>query len=221
MNLSEEVERLKRALRDPLPGHAVLAELSGYPRPPVEHALRLEPTPQASAVLVLLYPKEEQLHTMLMLRPEYAGVHSGQIGFPGGKQEPGDASLLHTALREFNEETGASTDGVDIQGSLSPIHIPPSRTIVTPFIGYVGQLGDLDPDPLEVAALIETPVKELLRPTILKRKFHHVPLLGGEVEIPYYDVQGHVVWGATAMMIAELRELFLRLRDTQTGEQLG
>lgn len=210
--LPEEIERLRWMLEKPLPGLRS-KELSGYPRPNVEHARKLDPPPRESAVLALIYPREEILHTLLMLRPKYDGVHSGQIGFPGGRQEPADPSLAHTALREFQEETGATVTEVFILGRLSEIYVQPSGTIVTPFVGYVEDIGTLDPDPNEVAALIETPLKEILRADILKKRMQFVQMLGREIEVPYYDVQGHVVWGATAMMLAELRELFHRMRD--------
>ncbi len=212
MKLPEPLHALRIALQGELPGHDTLAELSGYRRPDVEAARRLDPPPRESAVLTLLYPRGDALHTLLMLRPIYDGVHSGQISFPGGKWEAGDLSLEHTALREFNEETGSTAQQITILGSLSPIYIPPSRVLVTPFVAYTPDLGTCEPDPIEVAALIEAPLDLLLKGDILKKRQQYIALMGGEVEIPYYDVQGHVVWGATAMMIAELRELFLRLR---------
>jgi 8-oxo-dGTP pyrophosphatase MutT (NUDIX family) len=211
MKLPGELERLRKALQGPLPGHEVLPEISGYRRPDVEQALRQTPPPRESAVLALIYPRADVLHTLLMLRPVYDGVHSGQISFPGGKRDKEDVSLVHTALREFNEETGSTADEIHILGALTRIYIPPSRVVVTPYVAYTADIGRLDPDPNEVAALIEAPLEELMRGDILKRRQQYIALMGGEMEIPYYDVQGHVVWGATAMMIAELRQLFLRL----------
>jgi 8-oxo-dGTP pyrophosphatase MutT (NUDIX family) len=211
--LPPRLDALRHALSGPLPGHAMLQELSGYRRLNVEQARTQDPPPRDSAVLALIYPKEEELHTLLMLRPVYAGVHSGQVGFPGGKREEGDPSLEHTALREFQEETGAVTGEIQLLGALSPIYIPPSNVLVTPFVGYTAHLGELDPDPIEVAALIETPLELLLRDDILKKRRQFITVLGGDAEIPYYDVQGHVVWGATAMMIAELRQLLLPHRN--------
>ncbi|MDQ3100826.1 MAG: CoA pyrophosphatase [Bacteroidota bacterium] len=213
MKIPQRLDRLRHALKGSLPGHSALKELSGYLRPSVEKALALDPRPRESAVLALIYPRKGELHTLLMLRPIYEGVHSGQISFPGGKREEGDTSLEYTALREFTEETGSTAAEISILGSLSQIYIPPSRVIVTPFVAYTPDIGTCDPDPNEVAALIEAPLDMLLRGDILKRRQQYIELMGGEVEIPYYDVQGHVVWGATAMMIAELRELFLWLGD--------
>lgn len=195
---------LRSLFQRPLPGHAAFRALNGYDRD-VEHA----PDTRTSAVLILLYPTRTGLKTLLMQRPEYPGVHSAQIGFPGGKCEPEDASVEATALREFTEETGAAHGDFEVLGRLSEVYIPPSRMLVTPIVAHAPALGKLDPDPREVAALIETPLEHLLRGDILKRTEVFVHSMDLKLSVPYWDVQGHVVWGATALMIAELRTLFL------------
>jgi len=207
MNLAEAERRLRDALKRPLPGHDAFLELSGYKRPDLEAARRGDPPPRMSAVLALMYEKQAEAHVLLMLRPEYEGVHSGQVSFPGGRQEEGDADLVATALREYSEETGAASAGIEVLGALTPVYIPPSRSLVTPYIGIAQQAGTFAPDPSEVAELIEAPLSLLLRDDILRRREQHIAIMGRSVEIPYFDVQGRVVWGATAMMLAELREL--------------
>lgn len=206
MRLHEAERRLRVAMQSPLPGHDAFLELSGYQRPDLEAALRADPPPRASAVLVLVYGKDEAAHTLLMKRPAYEGVHSGQMAFPGGRQEPQDPDLLSTALREFQEETGAAPRA-EVLGPLTPVYIPPSRSLVTPYVAIAPHAGPFAPDPHEVDQLVEAPLELLLRPDVLKRRPQHIAILGRTVEIPYFDVQGHVVWGATAMMIAELRQL--------------
>ncbi len=201
------LENLRVALSGPLAGHEELLALSGYSRLDIERARALDPAPRESAVLALLYPKESTLHCLLMVRPIYDGVHSGQVAFPGGKREPGDPSLKETALREFHEETGADPKEVEVLGALTPVYIPPSRMIVTPFVGFVEEIGPWQPDPLEVARLIEAPLVELLRDDILKKRDQYIEIMGRTVEIPYFEVNGEVVWGATALMLSELREL--------------
>lgn len=203
-------EELRSALQAPLPGYSSFAEFSGYPRPNIEEALRQDPPLRESAVLILIHPAAGVDRTLLMRRPVYQGVHSGQIGFPGGKREAGDIDLVATALREFGEETGGRTDNIQVVGQLTRIPIPPSRTLVTPMVGWAPQLGDLQPDQREVAALLDVPLSELLRPDILRRKTFRMGLKGEERMAAYWDIRGEVVWGATAMMIAELRAVLAR-----------
>src|SRR5690606_7810693 len=126
--------------------------------------------------------------TLLMWRPEYEGVHSGQISFPGGEKEEQDRPLEETALREFNEETGAMSDEILVLGRLSPIFIPPSDVVVTPVIAYTTAVSGFDPDPNEVAELIETPLVDLLQRDLLRSRKQHVSVLGRELDVPYYDV---------------------------------
>lgn len=135
------IERIRRRLGNGLPGHDDFRELSGYQRPDIEMVKRQLPAPKESGVLALLYPVGDTLHTMLMLRPAYDGVHSGQVGFPGGHREPEDADIIATALREFQEETGATSGHFDVLGALTPIYIPPSRSLVTPVLAFTDFLG--------------------------------------------------------------------------------
>ncbi len=207
MNMHEVAARLRTALQAPLPGHDGFLELSGYKRPDLEAARAQDPPPRESAVLALIYPKQNVPHILLMLRPTYDGVHSGQVAFPGGRKEEGDPSLQATALREFSEETGAAVSGIEVFGTLTSVYIPPSRSLVTPFVGITAALGAVDPDLREVERLIEVPLELLLRDDILKHREQYIAIMKREVRIPYFDVMGEVVWGATAMMIAELRQL--------------
>lgn len=207
MRQSEVLALLQLAMSRPLPGHDAFLELSGYKRPDLEAAMRQDPPPRESAVLALIYPKAGEAHTLLMQRPTYQGVHSGQVSFPGGRREPGDADLVSTALREFEEETGATPNPTRVFGALSTIYIPPSRSLVTPYVAVADGAGPFRPDKREVAELLEVPLALLMRDDIVKRGEQHIAILGRSVEVPYFDIQGRMVWGATAMMIAELRQL--------------
>ncbi|MBX2981399.1 MAG: CoA pyrophosphatase [Flavobacteriales bacterium] len=198
---------LRAALEAPLPGHNAFMALSGYPRASIEAVLALSPPPRESAVLILIHPVNGTDHTLLMRRAIYPGVHSGQIAFPGGKREAEDPSLIDTAIREFQEETGANTSGFEIMGQLTRIHIPPSHTLVTPVVAWAPQLGSLRPDPREVDELLDVPLPELLRDDILFRKPIRMNVDGSDHMVVYWDVLGETVWGATALMIAELRTI--------------
>lgn len=198
---------LRAALKAPLPGHNAFADLSGYPRPSIQAALALSPPPRESAVLIVIHPVNGTDHTLLMRRAIYPGVHSGQISFPGGKREAEDPSLIDTAVREFREETGANTAGFEIVGKLTRIHIPPSHTLVTPVVAWAPKLGSLRPDPREVDELLDVPLPELFRNDILQRKAFRMNADGSERVVAYWNVLGETVWGATALMIAELRTI--------------
>ncbi|MBK8949907.1 MAG: CoA pyrophosphatase [Flavobacteriales bacterium] len=147
MTLDEVHERLATALRGPLPGHAAFLSRSGYSRADLDSAQRADTAPRESAVLALLYPAMGEPHLLLMRRPEYAGVHSGQVSFPGGRREPQDADLQATALREFHEEIGATPKDLRVLGALSQVYIPPSRSLVTPLRGPCMGAGPHPPRP--------------------------------------------------------------------------
>lgn len=158
------------------------------------------------SVLISLYLHNEELHTVLMKRPSYKGVHSGQVSFPGGKKEDGDDDLITTALREAHEEVGIVPDKVNIIGTLSELYIPPSNFLVLPVLGYLEEKPELVPDMHEVEAILEVPFKHFFQKESLKEG--NIPVGNGyKIKAPYFDVEGHVVWGATAMILNEMMEV--------------
>lgn len=158
-----------------------------------------------AAVMILLYARAGSWHTVLMRRPEYVGAHSNQISLPGGKFESGDAGLRATALREIREETGIDDGLIRILGNLSPLHIPVSGIEVLPVIGYYPSEPDFQPDPSEVAYLIEAPLAALLDPGNTREKFRSI--LCKLVRVPYFQIGEEHVWGATAMILSEFLEI--------------
>ncbi len=160
-----------------------------------------------SAVLILFYPKNKKIHLAMIKRPEDNSVHSGQIAFPGGKVEDIDDSLVETALREANEEVGINSDNVQIIGSLSKLHIPPSNFDVYPIVGY----SDTRPEFItneEVDRLIEVDFESLSIPKTKTTKSIFIQN-GKEIEVPCYFIENEIIWGATAMMISELLDISL------------
>ena len=157
-------------------------------------------TPRVGAVLVLLYPYRGTIHLALTRRPDSLKDHSGQVSFPGGKVEP-DESLTEAALRETREELGVPTSSVDMLGELTSLYIPPTDFEVHPFVGWVPFGPNFIPNTSEVAELLEVSIDYLLQPTTR----HKEPWQFGTytMDVPFYDVQGHKVWGATAMMLSE------------------
>lgn len=201
------IEHLRTALAHDLPGHDGFLAHAGYKRADLDRSLRGDPTPRESAVLVLLFEREGELRTQLMVRPDYDGVHGGQVSFPGGKKEPDDRDHWATAEREFAEETGIVLNGIERIGVLSRVYIPPSRMLVTPCVAYAPTIGPSAPDPAEVAELFEAPLASLLAHDAVKHREQYIHIAGGSTTVPFFDLGGRVVWGATAMMLWELREV--------------
>lgn len=159
-----------------------------------------------AAVMMLLYPKMGKTHLVLILRNSYEGVHSGQIAFPGGKYETEDLSFSVTALRETQEEIGVIPEKMEIVKPFTPMYIPPSNFMVYPFLGIAREELIFVPDPGEVAQIIELPLTlflsdEILIQAQLKTSYAE------SVQVPAFKIDGHIVWGATAMMLSELKEV--------------
>lgn len=158
-----------------------------------------------AAVLMLLYPYNSELHTVFIKRTG-GGVHAYQISFPGGAKDQEDRDHLHTALREANEELGIQSDSLDVLGNLSEIYIAPSNFLVQPYLAYSTVRPDFIPSPDEVRGIIEFPVQRLASENIRSSK--QMNIQGFSFETPIYDLYGEVLWGATAMMVAEFNALF-------------
>ncbi|MCK9422043.1 MAG: CoA pyrophosphatase [Bacteroidales bacterium] len=157
-----------------------------------------------SSVLILLYPMNTEIGLVLMRRPDYIGIHSGQISFPGGKYEDDDKSLIYTALREANEEIGIDPILVQILGQLTELYIPPSNFLVTPVVGYMPFRPQFKADPKEVAAIIEIRISDLLNKSNIQKK--KIKLRHGlSLKVPSFFIDDNIIWGATAMILSEFR----------------
>jgi len=153
-----------------------------------------------SAVLLLLFNKDNQIHVTFIERAEYDGIHSGQISFPGGKAEPADADFSQTAIRETIEETGVQLP-VQIIGSLTDLYVPPSNFIIHPFVGYVSEIPVFMPDPDEVQSVFTVDLAWLAseKSGSEYRFFHR----GKWLSAPCFMADTHIIWGATAMILNE------------------
>ncbi len=170
---------------------------------PVGRAGEGATAPRLGGVLLLLYCVDEKLHLVLTRRPDYDGVHSGQVSFPGGRHEPPE-TLETTALRETHEEIGILPADVELLGSLTPLFVVPSNFEVHPFVGrYVRNKRPVfAPDTREVAAILEVPLQLLLDPAT--RVEEEMELRGGlRLRVPCFRVGRQRVWGATAMILSE------------------
>lgn len=200
MNFSSVINKLDKNLKLKLPGLTAHQPFEAFSA----NYLKLKPTEvtRKSAVLMLLYPDKDSIRFPLILRNSYNGFHSREIGFPGGKQEFSDKDLIHTALREANEEIGISISDVKILGTLTEIYIGPSDFTVLPVIAYLPYKPIFRPDPHEVQHIFETNLDYFLNPEIVGRSEIEIP--NDLVYTPYYQLENHKVWGATAKIINEL-----------------
>ena len=162
--------------------------------------------PRKAAVLALFYPNKKNETTLLLtLRPSYRGTHSAQISFPGGKVEKTDQNLKETALRETFEEVGVQTSAIKIIRELTDVYIPPSNFLATPFLGFV----DKQPTFIlnhEVAKTIEILVSDLLNEhnmTTINLTTSYMK----NIDVPCFKIDNHIIWGATGMMLSEIKEL--------------
>lgn len=208
----EYFKSLEELLKKELPGAEAHQKLAPLNRDPGNN-LNIKTTGiKQGSVLILLYPANGEVFLPLMQRPNYQGIHSGQISFPGGKKEEIDQDLIATALRETMEEIGVLEKDVKVLGTLTELYIPVSNFKVLPVVGYVTKQPYFIPDQYEVVKIIETSVTELLNEAIIKTRMIKTSL-GLEIKAPYYDVQGHIVWGATAMIMSEFLEILKKLSE--------
>lgn len=201
-------EILKSEILKSLPGPEIQWQMASSERMIRSFPGIAEPDAREAAVLILLYPHKGHLNTVFIQRTDYDGVHGGQISFPGGKKESSDLNLVETALRETEEETGADKSEIEIIGTLSPLFIPVSNTVVTPVVGWSDYRPDFRLGNEEVEFLIEAAIKRFIEPSVVKRK--PFGIRGELIEIKYFDCDGHIIWGATAMILNELLAIISR-----------
>ena len=164
-------------------------------------------TSKRAGVLILFYPNnQQQTHLVLILRKAYEGVHSAQVGFPGGKIEKKDPSIEHAAIRETFEEIGVPTHEMKILKRLTELYIPPSNYTVYPFLGIAFSTPNFIIQEKEVESVIEVSLTHFLNePNIITTSVSTSYKI--KAEVPAFLINGHVVWGATAMMLSELKDL--------------
>lgn len=160
--------------------------------------------PKKAGVMMLFYPKGGKTHLVLIVRNSYKGVHSSQIAFPGGKYEENDLDLEQTALRETFEEVGISSDKIQILKAFTHLYIPPSNFMVYPFLGICKEEITFYPDAIEVADIIELPLTIFLSDSIVVDAEINTSY-ARSIAVPVFKIDEHIVWGATAMMLSELK----------------
>ena len=163
-----------------------------------------------AAVLILLYLENNEIHFFLTKRSNELEHHKGQISLPGGTQEENE-KLIHTALRETQEEIGINKTSISIIGSMTPLFVPVTGFMINPFFGYSLNKLEPTPNPLEVEAIFSVNILDLLNEanqTIEQRNIR-----GYDVEVPYFKLNNYEVWGATSMILSEFRDLIKSINE--------
>lgn len=208
--LSDLALDIRNALAGELPGNKAHLEMMPYKRISGMEA-RESLNPRQSAVMTLLFEKDNEVQMLFILRAVYKGAHSGQVAFPGGKMEPEDESLLVTALRETWEEIGIPREEIELLGELTEVYIPPSNFLAKPFVGWVNDISKIKIHDREVQEVMTISLRELFAPENRITKSIHLPVYDVTVEAPCFDVLGHTLWGATALMVNEFRWILERV----------
>ena len=193
----------------PLPGEASHFKMAPEMRVRLmKESSSRQKTAKKAGVMVLFYPDDLGLaHLLLIVRKAHPkDVHSGQVGFPGGQVEPNDRDLMYTALRETEEEVGVPVSEINVIRSMSQLYIPPSNFLVFPFMGFRRNNRGFRKQASEVEALIEVPLAQLMDDTVI---FHQnlSTSYATDISVPAFKLEGYTVWGATAMMLSEIKEL--------------
>ncbi len=164
--------------------------------------------PKEASVMMLIYPKKNVPHFVLIERTLSKGKHSGQIAFPGGKREKSDADHSITAMRETEEEIGIPRAQQHLIMPLSSIYIPPSNYMVYPYLAFAKANLTFQPQPSEVKSIIEIKLSELLNPDNHKQTTMSTSYMN-KMEVPCFNFGEVMVWGATAMMLQEIKDILI------------
>lgn len=208
MLFNDFAKHLKYHLQQALPGENEQLKMAPSSRKSSEYYFQQNSHPQKSSVLILLYEKNNCIHTLLTLRSTYKGVHSSQISFPGGKIEEGE-SIVEAAFRETNEEVGVPETELELIGNLSSLFIPASNYIVNPVVARIINTPIFVRNEREVEQILEVSIHDLLDISKMSTKQLETSY-AGLVEAPFYNFEEHHVWGATAMIISEFNAVINR-----------
>jgi 8-oxo-dGTP pyrophosphatase MutT (NUDIX family) len=196
---------LEERLKQPLPGALAHDMMRATPVGPVSPNFEHKLPPKPGAVLILLYEDEGKIKFPLIKRQVYLGAHSGQVSLPGGKAEH-DEDAIETALREGEEEIGIDRNDLKVIGRLSDFFVIPSNFIVTPIVVAAEHVPQLSPDPREVERILTGNLLDIARQDAIHNK--EIIAAGTfRMMAPHFEIEGEVVWGATAMMLNELCEV--------------
>ena len=205
------VAKITEELQKGLPGEDAQYRMAPSYRPHLTKEEIFKNNPRLGGVMLLLYEKQGTLNIVFTQRKEYNGVHSGQMSFPGGKKDEGDADMVETALRETKEEIGIERNSIKVLGKLSELYIPPSNFLVYPIVGFAAEIDGFNPQKDEVEKIVEIPVPFFLDKANVNLKTEIKLFNGTLVNVPAYIFDGHIIWGATAIMLSEFTYILERI----------
>lgn len=213
MNFETFIENLKDKLQhDPLPGQDAQYIMAGENIRHKKIDLNSLNDYKKSAVCLLLYWHESDVYFVLIKRPDTHQYHASQIALPGGSCDFNE-TYEQAAIRELYEETGVLISGQNILGSLTPLYIPVSNFYIQPVIAFTDVKPEFKRNESEVKELIEFRLRDLLNEGLVSETT--VTLIkGNSIKAPYFNVEGNILWGATAMLLSELKQMLLKDRAT-------
>ena len=202
MEFDQLILHLKKRINTNLPGRDSHNKMKVNYREKIKFPFTINKTKPA-AVLLLLYPNDNQIFFYLTKRTENLKYHKGQISLPGGSKERGE-TLLETALRETEEEIGVNKNQISILGNITPLFIPVTGFMMTPFIGFISKKPLIKLDSMEVADIFSVNILDLINNDKL---ITYRQIKGKNLNIPYFSLNNHQVWGATSMVLSEFKDI--------------
>ena len=202
MEFDQLIFHLKKRINTNLPGRDSHNKMKVNYREKIKFPFTINKAKPA-AVLLLLYPNDNQIFFYLTKRTENLKYHKGQISLPGGSKERGE-TLLETALRETEEEIGVNKNEISILGNITPLFIPVTGFMMTPFIGFISKKPLIKLDSTEVADIFSVNILELINNDKLVT---YRQIKGKNLNIPYFSLNNYQVWGATSMVLSEFKDI--------------
>lgn len=219
MSKEHFINKLKSRLKNELPGYKAHEKVL-----PIGRTAEIPPSAyknaRKSAVALVIFKNDKPCSegikcwkSLLIQRPIYKGHHSGQVCFPGGQCDLSDENTLFTALRECEEETGISRSKLNVIGELSPVYIPVSNFLIEPFLFHLTEDSELIPDKREVHEIFEFELEKDLKDNIIDYTTIELSTQRKLSDVPYFPIKQKIVWGATALILAEFQEILMGLEE--------